>query len=550
MSDKKFDLDQFPKGINLLRNSLLNKGTAFTEEEREALGLLGLLPPRVTTQETQMVRVLENIRRKESDLEKYIFLMALQDRNEALFTRIVLENLEEMLPIVYTPTVGKACLEYGHIFRRPRGLFIAAKHKGQIKHILEHNWPHRNVRVIVVTDGERILGLGDLGVDGMGIPIGKLSLYTACGGIHPAHCLPVILDVGTNNESLLKDPLYIGMQHRRLAGERYDEIVDEFVMSCHDVFSSPLIQFEDFGNRNAFRLLNRYKNSVCAFNDDIQGTAAVALGGLYAALRITGQNLKDQKILFLGAGEAGTGIGELIVSAMEEIGLSEEEARMRCWFVDSKGLIVRSRDDLSEHKRSFAQDHPFLPDFLSSIHALKPTAIIGASGQPGVFTPEILSAMARINERPIIFALSNPTAKSECTAREAYTHTKGRCIFAGGSPFPPVTVNARLFKPGQGNNVYIFPGVGLGTISCGITHIIDEMFLSAAKILAGQVTDADLSQGSIYPPLNAIRDVSLNIAVGVAEIAYEKGLAVEPKPLDLKSFIRSRMYDPRYEVYV
>ena len=549
MTHKKFDLDKFPKGIDLLRNALLNKGTAFTEEEREALGLMGLLPPRVLTQESQLVRVLENIRRKESDLEKYIFLMALQDRNEALFTRLILENLNEMLPIVYTPTVGKACQEYGHIFRRARGIFIAAKHTGKIKQILK-NWPNPDVRAIVITDGERILGLGDLGVDGMGIPVGKLSLYTACAGIHPAQCLPVTLDVGTNNEELLKDPLYIGMQHRRLTGEKYDELVDEFITSSHDVFSGPLIQFEDFGNKNAFRLLKKYKNKVCTFNDDIQGTAAVALGGLYGALRITQKSLCDQTLLFLGAGEAGIGMGELMVSAMVEQGLSEDDARSRCWFVDSKGLIVKDRKNLSEHKRRFAHDHDGIPDFLSAVEALRPTAIIGASGQPGTFTPKVLSAMARINEHPIIFALSNPTANSECTAEEAYTHTQGRCAFSSGSPFAPVTYNGQKFKPGQGNNVYIFPGIGLGVISCRSRHVVDDMFLKAAKILADQVTESDLREGRIYPPLDRIRDVSLNIAVAVAKIAYEKGLAGIPEPANLKAYIQSQMYDPRYEVYV
>ena len=549
MIKKKFDLDKFPKGIDLLRNSLLNKGTAFTEEEREALGLLGLLPPRVNTQESQLVRVLGNIRRKESDLEKYIFLMALQDRNEALYTRLILENLDEMLPIVYTPTVGKACQEYGHIFRRARGIFIAAKHKGKIRQILK-NWPNPDVRAIVITDGERILGLGDLGVDGMGIPVGKLSLYTACAGINPAQCLPVTLDVGTNNEELLKDPLYIGMQHRRLTGETYDDLVDEFIMASHEVFSGPLIQFEDFGNHNAFRLLNKYKNTVCAFNDDIQGTAAVALGGLYGALRITQKPFCEQTLLFLGAGEAGIGIGKLMVSAMIENGLSEEEAKKRCWFVDSKGLIVKGRNNLSDQKRFFAHDHEQAPDFISSVEVLRPTAIIGASGQKGAFTPDVLSAMADINERPIIFALSNPTTHSECTAEEAYLHTQGRCVFASGSPFSPVTYNGRKFTPGQGNNVYIFPGIGLGVIACRSRHVVDDMFLKAANILAKQVTPSDLEKGSIYPSLDSIRKVSLDIAVAVAEIAYQKGMAGEPEPTDLRTFIQSQMYDPRYEIYV
>lgn len=549
MSDSQHDLSKFPRGIDLLRHSILNKGTAFTEEERDALELRGLLPPRVHTQEAQLARVLGNIRRKETDLEKYIFLMALQDRNEALFTRLLLENIEEMVPIVYTPTVGKACQEYGHIFRRPRGMFIAAKHRGRIREIL-NNWAHRDVRVIVVTDGERILGLGDLGVDGMGIPVGKLALYSACAGIHPAQCLPVTIDAGTNNEQLLKDPLYIGMQHRRLRGERYDELIDEFVMAVQDVFPQALIQFEDFANQNAFRLLRKYRDRVCTFNDDIQGTAAVAVGGLYAALRITGQSLKEQRILFLGAGEAGTGIGELMVAAMMDDGISEAEARAHCWFVDSKGLIVKSREDLTNHKRAFAHDHAPLPDLLSSVKELKPTAIIGASGQPGTFTPQVLQSMSEINDHPIIFALSNPTDKSECTARDAYNWTQGRAVFASGSPFTAVTHLGRTYTPGQGNNVYIFPGIGLAAVTCDIRHITDEMFLAAAKCLAGQVSEADLNQGCIYPSLKNIRAVSLNIATAVAELAYDRDLADLPRPKDIKAHIASHMYDPTYEVYV
>ena len=549
MAESKFDLSKFPRGIDLLRDSTLNKGTAFTEEEREVLGLRGLLPPRVHTQEAQLARVLGNIRRKETDLEKYIFLMALQDRNEALFTRLVLENIEEMVPIVYTPTVGKACQEYGHIFRRPRGLFIAAKHRGRIREILD-NWPHRDVRVIVVTDGERILGLGDLGVDGMGIPVGKLALYTACAGIHPALCLPVTLDVGTNNEQLLKDPLYIGMQHRRLRDERYDELVEEFVAAVNDAFPHVLIQFEDFANRNAFRLLQKYRDRVCTFNDDIQGTAAVALSGLYAALRITGKPLNEQRILFLGAGEAGTGIGELMVAAMVDEGATEAQARANCGVVDSRGLIVKSREDLTAHKRAFAQEHAPLPDLLSAVKAIAPTALVGASGQPGTFTPEVLQSMAEINDHPIIFALSNPTDKSECTARDAYNWTQGRAIFASGSPFAPVTLQGRTYKPGQGNNVYIFPGMGLAAIACDIRHITDEMFLTAAKCLAKQVDDADLNQGCIYPSLKNIRAVSLNIATAVARLAYERNLADLPQPEDLKAHIRSHIYDPTYDIYV
>lgn len=545
----KFDLSSFPKGINLLRNSLLNKDTAFTDEEREALCLEGLIPPRVVSQEIQLMRVKENLNRKTSDIEKYIFLTALQDRNEALFTRLVLENLEELLPIIYTPTVGKACQQYAHIYRRPRGFYFATKYKGKFRKILD-NWPQKDVRVIVVTDGERILGLGDLGANGMGIPIGKLSLYTVCGGVHPAYCLPVLIDVGTENDELLKDPLYIGMQHRRWRGDKYYKLIDEFMCAVKDKYPHVLVQFEDFGNENAFILLERYRDKMCTFNDDIQGTAAVALGGIFSALRITKKPLKEQKFLFLGAGEAGIGIGKLIVEALKEEGVKEEEAKLKCWFVDSKGLVVKERKDLNQRKREFAHEHPPISDFLSAIKKIKPTAIIGVSGQQGGFTEQVIKEMAKINERPIIFALSNPTEKSECTAYEAYAYSDGKAIFASGSPFPPVHYKNHTFYPGQGNNVYIFPGIGLAAVGFMIKKIPDIFFLEAAKTLSKQVSEEDLSKGMIYPPLTKIRQVSLEIAARVSEVAYELGLCSLPRPKNIKEHLRSLMYDPRYDVYV
>jgi malate dehydrogenase (oxaloacetate-decarboxylating)(NADP+) len=538
-----------PIGVDLLREPSLNKGTAFTEEERRALGLRGLLPPYVHSLETQVMRVMENFGKKPTDTEKYIHLMSLHDRNETLFYRVIMDRIEEMMPIIYTPTVGQACQQYGHILRRPRGIFISAKDRGRVIDILR-NWPNKDVRIIVVTDGERILGLGDLGANGMGIPVGKLCLYTACAGIHPRLSLPVTLDVGTNNKNLLDDPLYIGLRQRRLRGEAYDYLIEELVMAVQELYPYALIQFEDFANHNAFRLLKKYRGQVCTFNDDIQGTGAVGLAGLYSALRITGGKLRDQKILFLGAGEAGIGIGDMIVSAMVADGLSEEEARNRCWFVDSQGLVVKSRSNLAGYKLPYTHEYEYLSDFLSAVKSLKPTVIIGVSGQPNTFTKAVLEAMARCNKRPIVFVMSNPTSKAECTAEEAYTWTEGRAIFASGSPFAPVTLAGKTHVPGQGNNAYVFPGVGLGTIACEASSVTDEMFFVAAKALANEVSEGDLEQGRIYPPLTKIREVSSIIATAVAEVAYKQGIAKKPKPDDLPAFIRSQMYEPKYQRYI
>ncbi len=536
-------------GVALLHNPALNKGTAFTEEERDALGLRGLLPPHVHTQEEQVLRVMENFYKKPNDLERYIHMMALQGRNETLFYRVVLDHIEEMMPIIYTPTVGQACQEYGHIFRRPRGMFISAADQGRVIEVL-HNWPRQDVRIIVVTDGERILGLGDLGASGMGIPVGKLALYSACAGVHPSQCLPVTLDVGTNNERLLNDPLYIGIRQRRLRGEAYDEFVDEFMTAAQAMFPGVLIQFEDFANVNAFRLLSKYRDKACTFNDDIQGTGAVALAGLYSALRIRGGKLSEQKVLFMGAGEAAVGIANLIVAAMVGEGLSDEQARQQCWLIDSGGLVVNDRSGLAPHKLPFAHDHAPLPDLLTAVEVLNPTAIIGVSGQFGAFTQSVLEAMARLNDRPIVFALSNPTSKAECTAEQAYSWTEGRAIFASGSPFAPVTLAGKTFVPGQGNNAYIFPGVGLGAIASGARLVTDEMFFQAAHALAQRVSEADLEQGLIYPPLTEIREVSAAIATAVAEVVYQRGFATRPKPADLLAYIEAQMYVPDYESYV
>lgn len=537
-----------PRGVKLLHDPVRNKGTAFTEAERDALGLRGLLPPRVHDQPTQALRVLENLRRKQSDLERYIYLVSLQDRNETLFYRVLVDHLEELMPIVYTPTVGQACQAFGHIFRRPRGLFVSADDRGRVESVLR-NWPHADVRIIVVTDGERILGLGDLGADGMGIPIGKLALYSACAGIHPTRCLPVTLDVGTESEERLRDPLYIGLPRRRLRGEAYDALVDEFVAAVERVFPRAVLQLEDFGNQNAFRLLERYRDRLPCFDDDIQGTGAVAVAGLEAATRITGGRLADQKLLFFGAGEAAIGIADCFVAALVADGVAEREARERCWLVDRRGLVVAGRDDLAPHKRRYAHARAGLPDLLSAVEALRPTALVGASGVPGTFTRPVLEALAGAVERPIVFALSNPTSKAECTAEQAYAWTGGRAVFASGSPFAPVELGGRRFVPGQGNNAYVFPGVGLGAIASGARRVTDEMFSAAARALAREVGEDDLALGRVYPALARIRDVSAVIATAVAEVAFARGLASIPRPADVEGFVRGEMFDPVYERY-
>jgi len=541
-------LSALHRGVKILHDPIRNKGTAFTEADREALHLTGLLPPRVHTIAEQELRVLGNVRDKSTDLARYLYLISLQDRNETLFYRVVMNNIEEMMPLIYTPTVGAACQAFQHIYRRPRGFYVSSRDRGNIKKIL-HNWPHKNARIIVITDGERILGLGDLGADGMGIPIGKLALYTACAGIHPTECLPVMFDVGTNNEDLLNDPLYNGLEQRRERGESFDSLLDEFVDAAQEVFPGVLIQFEDFGNTNAFRLLDKYRDKVCCFNDDIQGTGAVALAGIITAMRITGEKLSDQRLLFLGAGEAGIGTADAFVAALVEEGMSVEDARERCCFVDTQGLLTSNREKIADHKQRYARDIPFISDFLEAVKTLKPTAILGLSGQPGSFSQEIIEAMAEINKRPIIFALSNPTSKAECTAEQAYRWTKGRAIFASGSPFEPVKYDNKTHVPGQGNNVYIFPGVGLGTIVSGSRRVTDEMFLAASHSLAQQVSEYDLERGCIYPPLSRIRRVSSKIAYEVAKIAFENGLADREEPEDLMAEIVAHMYQPIYPHY-
>lgn len=534
------------KGYGALQNPALNKSTAFTAEERESLNLRGLLPYKWSSQDVQVERALNNLRRKDDDLEKYIYLSSLHSRNEHLFFRLVMENIEEIMPLIYTPTVGQACVQFAEIFRHEKGFYITKEDKGHIRRMLD-NWGEDDVRVIVVTDGERILGLGDLGSNGMGIPIGKLALYVACAGIMPNQCMPVMMDVGTNNEALRNDPMYLGCPEERLSQEAADELMDEFVVAVKDKFPNALIQFEDFATLRAYHLLDKYRDRVLSFNDDIQGTAAVTVAGVYAYERLSGYPLKDMRILFMGAGSASTGIADLMVSALEEVGLTHEEAKKRLWLMDSKGLIVSSRTDLHKkpHAIPYAHHEPEM-DFLTAIKTHKPHLIIGATGHPGGFTQEVIETMAELHEKPGVFALSNPTSRAECTAEQAYNWSNGKAIFASGSPFDPVTVGDKTFKPGQGNNAYIFPGVGLGAIACDASEITDEMFLASTRALANKVSEEDLAAGTLFPPLTDIRAVSLDIAVDVAEKAYDQGLARRPRPADLRQTIADMMYDPTY----
>jgi len=549
MVDFKRGIEELPKGSQILHEPLLNKGSAFSLKEREALHLNGLLPPRVLTIEQQKNRILENFKNKHNDLEKYIFLIALQDRNETLFYRTITDEIEEMMPIIYTPIVGEACQKYGHIFRRPRGLYISKNDKGNIRNILK-NWSNDNVDVIVVTDGERILGLGDLGANGMGIPVGKLSLYTACAGVDPARCLPIMLDVGTNNENLKNDPLYIGLTEDRIRSEEYDSFIDEFMKEANEKFPDAIIQFEDFGNHNAARLLDKYRNRYRMFNDDIQGTAAVTLAGLLSSQRITKRDLEDEKILFYGAGTAGIGIANLYVTALTKKGYSKEEARSRCWFVDSKGLVVSSRKNLSRDKLPFAHEYYEKKDLSDIIQAIRPTALIGISGQANAFSKNVLELMKGINDYPLVFALSNPTSSSECTAENAYKWTRGKCLFASGSPFDSVEIEGKTFIPGQGNNAYIFPGVGLGIILSQAEVISDDLFLAAAETLSILVSDKELSSGQLYPSIKDIKKVSKEIAITVAKKAFSEGLTNMAIPQNIESSLDRIIYNPVYPDYI
>ncbi|XP_019867399.1 NADP-dependent malic enzyme isoform X1 [Aethina tumida] len=532
----------------VLNNPRVNKGLAFSMEERQLLGIHGLLPARVKTMEEQVFFCKLTVQSYKSNLSKHLYLTELSERSEKLFYRLLIDNIEEFMPIVYTPTVGQVCQKFGLLFRRARGLFINIHDKGNIENVLR-NWPEKNVKVIVVTDGERILGLGDLGAHGMGIPVGKLSLYTACAGINPAHCLPITLDVGTNNKELLDDPVYVGLRQNRERGKKYEEFVDEFMEACVEVYgTNVLVQFEDFASANAFLFLNRYRNKYCMFNDDLQGTAAVVVAGLLGATKIIGKQLRDCRILFFGAGGACGGIAGLVKAMMIRQGLLDSEAIDNIYMMDVDGLVVKNRSKgVNEGpKMQYVKDLVELPNFLDVINTVKPNILIGASTKKGAFTPDILRAMANFNERPVIFALSNPTDHAECTPSEAYENTDGRCIFASGSPFKEFVYKDKLYKTGQCNNCYIFPGIGLGVKLAHMQHIPEEVFIIAAQTVAECVSEKHIERGSVFPSINEIRGVSNKMAANIMRYAFEKNIGGINVPSDIELYIRRHQYDASY----
>ncbi|SIO65539.1 malate dehydrogenase (oxaloacetate-decarboxylating)(NADP+) [Bradyrhizobium erythrophlei] len=532
------------KGYALLRNPHTNKGTAFSDEERRNFGVEGLLPPVPTSLDHQIARIHTQLAMLDNDLQKYLFLSDLQARNETLYYAVLMSDPAGFMPLVYTPTVGEASQKFDHIFHAARGVYVPISARGRVKQLLS-NWPEKDVRFIVVTDGERILGLGDLGVGGMGIPIGKLALYTACAGVPPAVCLPITIDVGTNNAALLEDPLYLGLRQSRVRGEPYYAFIEEVVEAVQELFPKSCIQWEDFANINAVPILAKYRDRICTYNDDIQGTASVALAGIYAALRISRQKLTDQRFLFLGAGSAATGIAELISQAMAMEGLTLQEARSRNNLFDINGLLASSRK-LMDFQKPFAIEHTPIDNFAEAIKALRPTGIIGVSTVPKLFNQKVIEAISEINERPIIFPYSNPTSRSECTAEEAYTWSKGRAIFASGSPFPPLTVGGKHFVPGQGNNVYIFPAMGMAVYATEAKRVTDEMFIVAANAVAEQVGQDSLDVGLIYPPQSKILTASLHVAARIAEYIFDHGLARIARPEDISRLIGDKAYVPAY----
>ncbi len=533
-------------GYLMLRDPRNTKGTVFNKAERRKYKLEGLLPDAIESMETQILRIQGQLKQIELPIHKYIYLSNLLDINETLFFQTIISDPATFLPLVYTPTVGEACERFGHIARRPRGLFISIKNKNRIETLLR-NWPVKDVRFIVVTDGQRILGLGDLGICGIGIPIGKLALYTSCAGVPPEYTLPIVLDAGTDNEKYLNDPLYPGLKQKRVTGKAYDDFVQAFVKAVTKVFPKVCIQWEDFAGVNAIRILEKYRDKVCTFNDDIQGTASIAVAGFIAVSRLLKKPFKVQRFLFLGAGAAAFGIADMLVKKFQKDGLSKEEAYKRCWMFDVNGLLVKSRTDLADHHLPFAHESEPSNDFAASILKIKPTAIIGVSTVGGAFTQQVIENMSSINERPIIFPYSNPTSHSECTAEQAYTWSKGKAIFASGSPFAPVTYSGKTFTPGQGNNVFIFPALGLAIYATEAKRVTDEMLLTASEAVAEQITQEDFNNGLIYPPIKNIRNVSVNVAVKVAEEIFRSGLARVKKPKNIRKFIKSKMYEPVYK---
>ena len=537
-------------GYEILTNAALNKSTAFTEAEKEALGLVGLVPDVTETMDLQLRRVMQQLGHKNSDLDRYIYLVNLLDHNETLFYRTIMSDPARFLPIVYDPTIGEACLKFGHIYRQTRGLYLSITRRGKVKDVLR-NWPVKDIRFICVTDGGRILGLGDLGANGMGIPIGKLQLYTAAAGVPPAGLLPMYLDAGTNNEALLNDPLYLGLRQARPKTEDLFSFVDEFVDAVQEVFPNCCIHFEDWTGVDAVHMLERYRDKICCYNDDVQGTAGITLAGMINACKIKGTNLKDETYLFLGAGSAGIGLSNLLCSALVQQGLTLDQARSRIHMFDIKGLLEPSRTDLVDFQRPYAHPHaPMkLAEFAKAVEEFKPTTLIGVSTMGGAFGQDVVEAMSRVNAQPIILALSNPTEHAECTAEQAYTWSKGKAIYAAGVPFPPVAYNGQTFLPGQANNFYIFPAVGMGIYATKARRVTDEMFIEAARAVADQVSPEQLRQGLLYPLQSNILETEIKTAARVAKLVFDSNLARVDRPTDYEAFIRSHVYQPQYQSF-
>ena len=540
------DIDGMPTGIGLLDDPVLNKGTAFTAAERTKHGLEGLLPATVETIDRQLERVMGHLEQKPSDLERYVYLMSLCDRNETLFYKTLMSDPARFVPIVYDPTIADACLTFGHLYRRSRGMYVTRDMKGRMAEVLR-NWPHRDVRFICVSSGGRILGLGDIGANGMGIPIGKLQLYTACAAVPPDCCLPVLFDIGTTNEPMRADPLYLGLREAPPASDdELDSLVDEFVAAANEVFPGVCVHFEDWKGSDAIRLLARYSDKILCYNDDIQGTASVTIAGLTTALQISGTKLKDQRIFFLGAGSAGIGIANMIVEAMMDEGLKKEDAQKQIALFDVEGLIEPSRKDLSPSQAVYAQKAEATKNLKAAVEAFKPTALIGVSTTHGAFTEGVIRAMAKNVDRPIIFPLSNPTDKAECTPEQAYTWTDGKALVACGVQFPDVTVNGKTYHPGQANNFYIFPAVGLAVYATRPKRITDRMFIEAAKASADQVSRDDRDHGMLFPKQSHILETEITTATRVAEHIFDQGQATVDRPKDVRAWIEAMTYKPEY----